>query len=102
MMRPLLILNCLFISQALFHPLYHPTERTPLAAVNELTSRLSAHPSRLQEPRLPPNIETIKKVAQILIMLGEQVIPGVIGEPPPHAAVPSPSEDIPNDPVADR
>ncbi|KAM3955880.1 uncharacterized protein ACR2FA_010184 [Aphomia sociella] len=70
-------------------PVYREGENRPLAAVTDLSSRLATHSQHLQarqEPRLPlltpPDLETIKKVAQILIMLGEQVIPAVIGETP--------------------
>ncbi|XP_026761138.1 uncharacterized protein LOC113520072 [Galleria mellonella] len=91
----------LILPVALGEPIYRDGEYRPLAAVSELTSRLATHTQHLQplqEPRLPlptpPDLETIKKVAQILVMLGEQVIPAVIGEKPP-----SNNSEITEDPV---
>ncbi|XP_045452996.1 uncharacterized protein LOC123662156 [Melitaea cinxia] len=59
------------------------SDHPPLTA--ELSSRMAAHASRLQEskdPRLPiptpQDLEAIRKVAQVLVMLGEQVIPALI------------------------
>ncbi|CAK1553354.1 unnamed protein product [Leptosia nina] len=57
--------------------------------------------SRLPLP-LPQELEAIKKVAQVLVMLGEQVIPDIISQVPTAPAYtissPSPAE-VPNDPV---
>ncbi|XP_028043532.1 uncharacterized protein LOC114252997 [Bombyx mandarina] len=81
--------------------------RSPHAVVSDLNSRLASHTPRLkaQEPRLPlpslQELEAIKKVAQILIMLGDQVIPAIIGEPPKHLQPPG-GVDVPNDPVNDK
>ncbi|CAG9789041.1 unnamed protein product [Diatraea saccharalis] len=78
---------------------YHGPEPHTLAVVSELTSRLE---SRAQEARLPiptpQDIETIKKVAQILIMIGEQVIPTIIGETP-SGNCDSPAADYPSDAI---
>ncbi|XP_026490983.2 uncharacterized protein LOC113397054 [Vanessa tameamea] len=60
-------------------------DHPPLAA--ELSSRVAAHTSRLQEPkqdaRLPiptaQDLEAVRKIAQVLVMLGQQVIPALIG-----------------------
>ncbi|XP_050354384.1 uncharacterized protein LOC126776127 [Nymphalis io] len=60
------------------------SDHPPLAA--ELSSRVAAHASRLQEPkqdaRLPiptaQDLEAVRKIAQVLIMLGEQIIPALI------------------------
>ncbi|KAJ8713775.1 hypothetical protein PYW08_007395 [Mythimna loreyi] len=84
----------------------------PLTLVSDLTSRLGTHPSRLQDAArlsLPPlpssqDLEAIKKVAQILVTLGQQVIPAIIGEPV-SAGFGEPGAsgggdvDTPNDPV---
>ncbi|PZC81816.1 hypothetical protein B5X24_HaOG212030 [Helicoverpa armigera] len=79
----------------------------PLGLVSELSSRLGAHPARLQDARLPlpspQDLDAIRKVAQILVTLGQQVIPAIIGEPP---LPPAPCEaaggggEVPNDPVS--
>ncbi|XP_075982986.1 uncharacterized protein LOC142981164 [Anticarsia gemmatalis] len=98
----------LVVGQAWGNPVAYQPEGLPLTLVSDLTSRLAAHPSRLtQDSRLqlpgPPDLETIKKVAQILVMLGQQVIPAIIGEPlaSPAPGEPIPAvEEIPNDPVA--
>ncbi|CAD0246665.1 unnamed protein product [Spodoptera exigua] len=83
-------------------------EQRPLSLVSELSSRLGAHPARLQDARLPlpssQDLEAIKKVAQILVTLGQQVIPGIIGEPVPAPGGCEPAaggggDDVPNDPV---
>ncbi|XP_028167827.1 uncharacterized protein LOC114358144 [Ostrinia furnacalis] len=42
-------------------------------------------------------LEAIKKVAQILVMLGEQVIPAIIGDPPSPGNCEGAVEDVPND-----
>ncbi|XP_037963386.2 uncharacterized protein LOC119691041 [Plutella xylostella] len=70
---------------------------------------LGGHVARAaRDPRLPlpsaADIEAIKKVAQILAMLGEQVIPAIIGQPAgapcdPASAVAPAAADPPNDPV---
>ncbi|XP_028167848.1 uncharacterized protein LOC114358164 isoform X2 [Ostrinia furnacalis] len=57
---------------------YHDPESShPLSAVSGLSSRLAAHAQR-DDARLPlptpQELEAIKKVAQILVMLGEQVL----------------------------
>ncbi|XP_059050830.1 uncharacterized protein LOC131845755, partial [Achroia grisella] len=84
-----LLLLGLILPASVAEPIYHDGEYHPLAAVSELTSRLASHSQHLQpvqEARLPlptpQDLETIKKVAQILVMLGEQVIPAIIGEKP--------------------
>ncbi|XP_035449789.2 uncharacterized protein LOC118275812 [Spodoptera frugiperda] len=81
-------------------------EQRPLSLVSELGSRLGAHPARLQDARLPlpspQDLDAIKKVAQILVTLGQQVIPGIIGEPVPAPGGCEPAagaDDVPNDPV---
>ncbi|XP_053613954.1 uncharacterized protein LOC128677266 [Plodia interpunctella] len=69
-------------------PVPRPAGVLPLAAASELSARLAAHAQHvpaLPDPRLPiptpQDIEVIKKVAQILITLGQQVIPSIIGDP---------------------
>uniref|UniRef100_A0A2H1VXW2 SFRICE_020429 n=1 Tax=Spodoptera frugiperda TaxID=7108 RepID=A0A2H1VXW2_SPOFR len=90
-------------------------EQRPLSLVSELGSRLGAHPARLQDARLPlpspQDLDAIKKVAQILVTLGQQVlgsrysarvIPGIIGEPVPAPGGCEPAagaDDVPTDPV---
>ncbi|RVE49026.1 hypothetical protein evm_006272 [Chilo suppressalis] len=80
--------------------LHHVSEAHPLAS--ELSSRLAAH---AQDARLPlptpQDIEAIKKVAQILVMLGEQVIPLIIGDynPPNNINAPAPAVDVPMDSI---
>ncbi|XP_060805340.1 uncharacterized protein LOC132902836 [Amyelois transitella] len=86
-------------------PIPRPETRLPLAAAADLSSRLAAHTQHVQnipDPRLPvptpQDIEAIKKVAQILITLGQQVIPAIVGEP----TAPSPMNcDPPEDAVDD-
>lgn len=55
----------------------HDEPPHPLAAVSELSSRLAAHAQR-EDARLPlptpQELEAIKKVAQILVTLGAQVL----------------------------
>lgn len=66
-------------SNDLRQPFREGEPRSPHAVVSDLNSRLASHTPRLQaqEPRLPlpslQELEAIKKVAQILIMLGDQV-----------------------------
>uniref|UniRef100_A0A2A4K413 Uncharacterized protein n=1 Tax=Heliothis virescens TaxID=7102 RepID=A0A2A4K413_HELVI len=79
----------------------------PLSLVSDLSSRLGAHPARLQDARLPlpspQDLDAIRKVAQILVMLGQQVIPAIIGEPslPPAPCEPAGGGgEVPNDPVS--
>ncbi|CAH0728195.1 unnamed protein product, partial [Brenthis ino] len=63
-------------------------DHPPLAA--EISSRLSSHAGRLQEPKLdsrlplptPQDIETIRRIAEVLVTLGQQVIPSIIGPSP--------------------
>ncbi|KAJ8724196.1 hypothetical protein PYW07_008176 [Mythimna separata] len=85
----------------------------PLTLVSDLTSRLGTRPSRLQDaarlslPSLPSaqDLEAIRKVAQILVTLGQQVIPAIIGEPVSSGGGGEPGAsgggdvDTPNDPV---
>ncbi|XP_072929529.1 uncharacterized protein [Epargyreus clarus] len=98
-------------------PLSHDIDRGPLAAVSDLTSAVSELNTRVanraswlqqgdRDPRLAlpttQDLETIKKVAQILITLGEQVIPAITGDAPPSpppSSYPCPPTEIPNDPV---
>ncbi|XP_061721257.1 uncharacterized protein LOC133528065 isoform X2 [Cydia pomonella] len=86
---------------------HDPSSHPPaLAAVSELTSRVASKGPRLnmKDARFPipgpQDIEAIKKVAQILAMLGEQVIPAIIGEPSTGGAC-DPVEDAPNDTVTE-
>ncbi|KAJ0173868.1 hypothetical protein K1T71_011017 [Dendrolimus kikuchii] len=79
--------------------------------VSDLNNHLASRSPRLQgqEPRLPlpslpsaQELEAFKKVAQILITLGEQVIPAIIGEPPFLGNGPTqtqPALNVPNDHV---
>ncbi|XP_063387292.1 uncharacterized protein LOC134673258 [Cydia fagiglandana] len=87
---------------------HDPSSHPPaLAAVSELTSRVASKAPRLnmKDARFPipgpQDIEAIKKVAQILAMLGEQVIPAIIGEPSTGGAACDPVEDAPNDTVTE-
>ncbi|CAH2258408.1 jg4168 [Pararge aegeria aegeria] len=82
-------------------------DHPPLAA--ELGSRVVARASRLMQdtgdPRLPfPSLQelaAIKKVAETLIMLGQEVIPSIIGEMPMGGmGSTSSSIDVPNDAVS--
>ncbi|XP_026727409.1 uncharacterized protein LOC113493568 [Trichoplusia ni] len=80
------------------------SESLPLSLVSELSSRLGARPARLPEARLPlpspQELDAIKKVAQILVTLGQQVIPAIIGEPTAAPGVcEPPPDDVPSDPV---
>ncbi|CAB3236393.1 unnamed protein product [Arctia plantaginis] len=105
------IVLCWLVGGLLFGQIWgismpYQSEGHPLTLVSELTSRLGSHPARLQDARLslptPQDLEAIKKVAQILIMLGQQVIPAIIGEPQtsPVPGEPIPAgENITSDPV---
>ncbi|XP_052744128.1 uncharacterized protein LOC112047733 [Bicyclus anynana] len=84
-------------------------DHPPLAA--ELSSRVAARASRLMQdsgdPRLGfPSMQelaAIKKVAETLIMLGQEVIPSIIGEIPIGVIGASPSPvEVPNDPVGNN
>ncbi|XP_032521248.2 uncharacterized protein LOC116773006 isoform X1 [Danaus plexippus] len=72
---------------------------------SELSSRVMSRTSRLQDVReardarfplpSPQDLEAIRKAAQILIMIGEQVIPSITGGSPTDVL----STEIPNDQV---
>ncbi|CAH4031382.1 unnamed protein product [Pieris brassicae] len=71
----------------------------------EATRHLEA---RQLEPRLPlpgpQELEAIKRVAQLLVTIGEQVIPAIIGDNPAHRPTSAPAPphvvtDVPSDPV---
>ncbi|KAI8425472.1 hypothetical protein MSG28_007217 [Choristoneura fumiferana] len=64
-------------------------------SLSELSTRVAPRAPLLKDSRLPlpgpQDIEAIKKVAQILAMLAEQVIPAIIGEPPGACAPATPT-----------
>ncbi|CAH2094209.1 unnamed protein product [Euphydryas editha] len=89
------------LTEVLTNPLsIIPPDHPPLTA--ELSSRVAAHASRLQEPKdprlpipTPQDLEAIRKVAQVLVMLGEQVIPALISGAGSENG--SSTTEIPND-----
>ncbi|XP_022818045.1 uncharacterized protein LOC111350639 [Spodoptera litura] len=100
------VVSALLLGPASANPAPLQSEQRPLSLVSELSSRLGALPARLQDARLPlpssQDLDAIKKVAQILVTLGQQVIPGIIGEPVPAPGSCEPAgggDDVPNDPV---
>ncbi|KAL4705446.1 hypothetical protein ACJJTC_012833 [Scirpophaga incertulas] len=93
----------LFLGQTWSDPVLHHDHDSPshvVSSIKELSTRLASHAhavdARLPLPT-PQEIDAIKKVAQILVMLGEQIIPAIIGESPASS-----TSGTPHDPVNDR
>ncbi|KAG6453222.1 uncharacterized protein LOC115445501 [Manduca sexta] len=107
-MHSSVVIFMVILSHALSSPIpyFDSDPLSPLTVVSDLNSRLVSHSKRLQgqDARLPlptpQDLEAIKKVAQILVTLGQQVIPAIIGEP--QTSTPTMVIDASNDPVNEK
>ncbi|XP_045777082.1 uncharacterized protein LOC123875347 [Maniola jurtina] len=105
----LVLILVLVLPTAWSRPLLLQPDHPPLAA--ELTSRVAARASRLMQDTaadtrlMIPGLQELaamKKVAETLIMLGQQVIPSIIGEMPNvdlMGSMGTLTTEIPNDAV---
>ncbi|XP_034833845.1 uncharacterized protein [Maniola hyperantus] len=111
----LVLIVVLVLPTARTKPLLLQSDHPPLAA--ELTSRVAARASRLMQDTgadtrlMVPGLQELaamKKVAETLIMLGQQVIPSIIGEMPTTDLMGSilgmgtPTTEVPNDAVNNK